>query len=683
MSVLAIIEQVVHGISPVSLINEKIDPGQINKIKNLKPNDKLIVYHGTSKVYLPRMINGFDAAKQEMSRHYGGPRHVGLFVSPDIDVAERFSNYGELILELEVRAKNLHGTDYSGNVYGKKDDEIMKDQFPNSFRPGLSSLMLSTGTEPQALLLGMVSPKQIKRIRWAEGYKGPMKWYTRSELLKKGFKVKGQPGSGYGEFSLDDWGIDLSSTKIPVPKFFDAVAKHVGKDSESVIRVIKAWASVGENNVYEKLRDTFHFGTAAARALAKKLVAHKFESHDPVSLVLQGKDPRDLVNELTTSAVSIGYKIPKPMGIVKKTRKKDQEAESIYEDLLERAFDWLLERKRAPTLIMYHGTTTKFLREILKKGLIPNPKMGVWKDDEDAARYTSQETRRSIPGVYFASNFMTAVSAGGNAKRKFGGTYLFVAAQLQPRHAYADEDTVKIKLEKALVRTLGVYNEDPSLHWFEGVGLSKWKQWGTDVAKELAMQLTASALPFGLGQKGAKVPPDPEGCTDVVKGWVEQAAAKTYAREGDKWLKSHMFRTKSDYATLDAPEDKKQLVFDTLKKEMPSVVAAENLYLKGLEKLSKRYKGLAMLAGGDTPGGFSNWFTHTLRMPEPVTYSGRNKILAVFQTMTKSDVNYIIQHYGKVTPQMISDMKRSSWLSGKEDKIITQAEAKKLGLEGV
>lgn len=272
----SMVDAVIAGCSPVRLIAEKIDPAFIEKLKNLKPNDKLRVYHGTSKVWLPRMINGFDAAQQEMSRSYGGPRHKGLFVTSDIDVADRFSSYGELILDLEVRAKNLHGTDYSGNKWGSKEDKLYKNHFPNSFRPGLSYLMSASGAEPQALLLGLVGPKQIKRIRWSEKFRGPNKWYTRAELLKKGVTIKGEPGSGYGEYSLDDWGINLSSTKVTVEQLIKAISKQTGRDEGMVTSIIKAWAHHGEDEVHWKLRNNFRFGAAAAKALARKIVAHKF-----------------------------------------------------------------------------------------------------------------------------------------------------------------------------------------------------------------------------------------------------------------------------------------------------------------------------------------------------------------------------------------------------------------------
>ena len=96
--------------------NDKPTFGQIvGSFSDLSENDRLVVYHGTSLSEVPSLINGFDATRLKY-RLYGGPKHRGLFVTPDFKTAERFAPYGEVILELVVRAKNLHGTDYSGHA---------------------------------------------------------------------------------------------------------------------------------------------------------------------------------------------------------------------------------------------------------------------------------------------------------------------------------------------------------------------------------------------------------------------------------------------------------------------------------------------------------------------------------------------------------------------------------------
>jgi len=107
---------------------------------NIQPNDIVTVYHGASETDLP-MIRGIDAT-QVHRRSYGGQKHEGLFVSPNPELALRFSSHGSLVLEIKTLAKDLHGVDYGGNTAekqvanGKQDpNELWRDRYPNSFRP--------------------------------------------------------------------------------------------------------------------------------------------------------------------------------------------------------------------------------------------------------------------------------------------------------------------------------------------------------------------------------------------------------------------------------------------------------------------------------------------------------------------------------------------------------------------
>lgn len=198
---------------------------RLANFKNLKPNDRMTVYHGTSISYSVALVNGFDATKLK-SRQYGGPTHRGLFVAPDPETAKHFSSYGRVVLEMVVQAKNLHGTDFSG-VTGRNDpqrEEIWRDKFPNSFRPYLS-LTLSQHPEPQALLQGLVSPAQIKRIWYAPETNDPGQWYTRKEFLGLGLEI----APPYGQKKpLRDFGVDLSYPKYTYAELLAALSVLLG-----------------------------------------------------------------------------------------------------------------------------------------------------------------------------------------------------------------------------------------------------------------------------------------------------------------------------------------------------------------------------------------------------------------------------------------------------------------------
>ncbi len=201
-------------------------------LKALKPDDWLTVYHGTTLSTVPQLINGFDATKVKY-RNYGGPRHKGLFVTPDFRTARSFASYGPTVLEMVVRAKNLHGTDYSG-VTGRQDprrERIWKDEYPDSFRPYLSD-SLTTGVEPQALLQGLVAPRQIKRVWHApkSGDKG--QWYSRKEFLELGLDPTANPYDK--QPILRDLGFDKSYPNYDYDEFIDAVRVSIGESGRKM-----------------------------------------------------------------------------------------------------------------------------------------------------------------------------------------------------------------------------------------------------------------------------------------------------------------------------------------------------------------------------------------------------------------------------------------------------------------
>lgn len=219
---------------------------QKEKILNLQPDDVLYVYHGTGETNAP-MIHGIDATDTK-PRSYGGPKHKGLFVTTDPEVALRFASYGQVVLEIKVQAKDLYGTDYGGNTaskqieYGKEDpNKAWKDKYPNSFRPYLT-LTLLQGHEPQALLVGVVRPSQITRVQW----KG--KWYSREELLKQ--KPKYHPPYAREPIELEDVGFDPTDGNIAIEEFYDILATIVGK-SDGLEKIVKAWAQRYKDDVVE------------------------------------------------------------------------------------------------------------------------------------------------------------------------------------------------------------------------------------------------------------------------------------------------------------------------------------------------------------------------------------------------------------------------------------------------
>ena len=244
-------------------------------LTDLSEDDWLVVYHGTSLSEVPSLINGFDATRLKY-RLYGGPKHRGLFVTPDFKTAERFAPYGEVVLELLVRAKNLHGTDYSGRTgrqqkQEQKTKEWLAGKFPNSFRPYLS-LTLTQTPEPQALLIGLVSPKQILRVWYRASRADTGKWYTRNEFLALGLEAGPNAESAQGiNKKVEDIGIDLSSPRLSLDEFLDAAAKLADVPRSRIENSLARYASKGED-VLADMVGSIGFQPKAAQAFARKFM---------------------------------------------------------------------------------------------------------------------------------------------------------------------------------------------------------------------------------------------------------------------------------------------------------------------------------------------------------------------------------------------------------------------------
>jgi hypothetical protein len=192
----------------------------IARYEEIKKNQIITVYHATSFNFAKEMINGFDALEIR-KRHFQtrGYRHKGLFVSPT-----PLNQFGNVLFEIETRAKFLHGTDYSGYIgrsLQKEDKEILRKTYPQSFRPFLSQT-LDRKVEPQALLLGLVKPRQIKRIR----YQGS--WHTRKEFVEK--YIQGR------EKRVADLNLDLTYLKYSLQEVIQILALITKKEPSDIER---------------------------------------------------------------------------------------------------------------------------------------------------------------------------------------------------------------------------------------------------------------------------------------------------------------------------------------------------------------------------------------------------------------------------------------------------------------
>jgi hypothetical protein len=89
---------------------------------------------------------------------------------------------------------------------------------------------------------------------------------------------------------------------------------------------------------------------------------------------------------------------------------------------------------------MYHGTSSIFLKKILKVGLLASPPTRIY-DDGDL---------KTIGGTYITRNVETAIDYGQEATEKHGGQVILVTVQYVQDSGYVDEDYIMQQISTAL-----------------------------------------------------------------------------------------------------------------------------------------------------------------------------------------------------------------------------------------
>lgn len=104
--------------------------------------------------------------------------------------------------------------------------------------------------------------------------------------------------------------------------------------------------------------------------------------------------------------------------------------------------DILTERRQQKTGIYFHGTSTAFLKSILKTGLLKNPPKRVYQDDGIA-----DVGQKTFPNaVYLTKDIETAAEAQFWAYDSFGGEPMIVVVQYVYNSGEMDEDEFVFRL---------------------------------------------------------------------------------------------------------------------------------------------------------------------------------------------------------------------------------------------
>ena len=160
----------------------------------------------------------------------------------------------------------------------------------------------------------------------------------------------------------------------------------------------------------------------------------------------------------------------------------------------------LLERrgKGRHSMILYHGTSSTFLRSILKQGLMTTPKSKVWDPDGSF----SGPSLESYFGTYLTNETYVAKSSAKDASKKFGGNPLFVIVQVEFKSTVIDEDNVLGTYLDGVTDEMGGfknYNDDiKHIEFFETI---KSRNYGSKLKTKFEKEFKIDNFPLELAKE--------------------------------------------------------------------------------------------------------------------------------------------------------------------------------------
>lgn len=164
----------------------------------------------------------------------------------------------------------------------------------------------------------------------------------------------------------------------------------------------------------------------------------------------------------------------------------------------------LLERrgKGRHSMILYHGTSSSFLKSILKQGLVTTPKNKVWNPDGSF----SGPSLESYFGTYLTNEVYVAKSAAKDASKKFGGNPLFVIVQIEFKSTVIDEDNVLGAYFDGIEDEMGGYtnyhNDTKHITFFENI---KNINYGSKLKTKFEEEFKVDNFPLELAKEAVYI----------------------------------------------------------------------------------------------------------------------------------------------------------------------------------
>lgn len=280
-------------------------------------------------------------------------------------------------------------------------------------------------------------------------------------------------------------------------------------------------------------------------------------------------------------------------------------------------YNLFLERRRKGSnkerSIWFHGTSTIFLREILKNGLKVDTKKKSWDEDPDVR--LSSADRTSYGGIYMTRNFYTASSSAYRTANKFGGEKMYVLMKIQPKTLTADEDSIHIvpyystadRTNAYLYKILKYGTEYEEYRDYYESSKNKWVQ---QTFERLSNRLGIKEINEELKQKVINLL--------ETEGW-DTILTRSVSYMTDEYNWKREWQNSQEVPKL---PDKKE---------------GEQVYRSFIDKLTRLLRDISR-----NPDNVSQ----TGRSLNDITFSGRNKIVCIIsETNSGRNLNVL---YGKI-----------------------------------
>jgi len=309
-------------------------------------------------------------------------------------------------------------------------------------------------------------------------------------------------------------------------------------------------------------------------------------------------------------------------------------------------------RTAAAPMTMFHGTASgpnnSRLRSILKHGLVPTaPK--AWADDPDA-KQAGRRSRASYGGTYFSSNLRTALQSGHHSRGNDKSQYpIVITATIQPRAALPDEDDYTFNVDHAYhyaVKTVDHPHTDGYYYlclFLDGFDNSKLKEAQQRFAENIAGMLKSHGVSLEMPR-----------LMKFTEPLFEAEVVRRVSNQPNDWygFKQTVLGRALGFYKHDKQTPMEEDQLPESLRQPPSRDEGETKFRSALDALTKATRRLAI--GLETHGEDAQQrFRHALRVMEPVTYGGRNRITSVAslpnyysRNATERETVTVVSHFG-------------------------------------